>query len=558
MKTLNWKKLFSLFLASAMACSMVACDFLNSNEESSGKSDSETSTPTTSEAPATRTNDELFADVKAAAEATKAYDGAVTLLAGMYMEQQESDESEEDGLYGYSVAMEGKASYDKQTNLFYTNSSNTYDYNGEKQTSVYTEKAFVENSNFYLYEKSSQIPADEWSDYESYTKTSPQSISSEIESPNEEFFTLIDEVLGGTLLADSYTELVSAYDTVVPVALQNTIATGDPAFDINPEEGNTLDLEPTITITEEEEGEITLSFLIDVDYTNTYEDVSTTNKLLVTRAISVKDGKISAISVGVQLQANNVAPSEDGSETTTEITQITNITMSYEVDYAFDQAGYDAIAVTLPSEDEIAKETYDYSKDIVVMFGDLPYSTYISSYAEEPTAADALAGLAETIEFNFATSDWSTGEYVEIKTLSIEGLYLDKEFTQPLNPETITDEEYFALETVYAKYTLTDGYFIYYETSEFNIDLSKPFLITLGTSTEEYYGYLNVDSVENYEEGYSFSNSENQTVYVNGEQVTEEFFMPESGETYVITYKATLTDENFTLSYLLWIMNIIG
>ena len=262
---------------------------------------------------------------------------------------------------------------------------------------------------------------------------------------------------------------------------------------------------------------------------------------IMNRSCTVTNGKISAVSLTVDAL--------DNVETST--SQNMEAELSYSIEYAFDQAGYDAITVTLPAEEEISVEVQDYSTKIVVMFGDIPCNTAISSYADEPSVEDALSNLASNLESNYESGSWDdNGEYQAVKTLTIEGLYLDKEFTQPLDAANMTEDEYFALETIYAKYTLADGYFMHCNDYKEESMLSKPFqIVALGglfSGSGNDYSYASVDSIESYADGFTFDEGYNG-VWVNGVQTTETSFVPESGASYHIVYKMITTDEDITV-----------
>ena len=80
MKDLKLKKVFALLLASAMCVSMAACGGDN-GDTSTGESMGGDST--TSEAPAARTDETRFEEIRAAVEATNAYSGSLTMDATM-------------------------------------------------------------------------------------------------------------------------------------------------------------------------------------------------------------------------------------------------------------------------------------------------------------------------------------------------------------------------------------------------------------------------------------------------------------------------------------------
>ena len=543
---MKMKKLLSLLLAMSMAASFTAC--VGGNENTSDGS--ETNAPTestqpdsgaTSEDPnpAERTDEDRFADFKASVTATQAYVGPLTISANMSSSQSYVDpEMNEEELMGST--MTAKTSFDPASKLSYVIESSESVYGGEKEVYTTTGKLFKVDDSFYHYDKAESTPADDRNNYESYTKLHSHSSYFEDMKEDADIVYFSEMVIGGAMLADTYAELTSAYSTVYTAALDNFFAQIDEE-EFNPSEGDAVAIAPTVTIVEEN-GSITLNITTTLEITNASAEAPTEiMSAIMNRSCTVTNGKISAVSLTVDAL--------DNVETST--SQNMEAELSYSIEYAFDQAGYDAITVTLPAEEEISVEVQDYSTKIVVMFGDIPCNTAISSYADEPSVEDALSNLASNLESNYESGSWDdNGEYQAVKTLTIEGLYLDKEFTQPLDAANMTEDEYFALETIYAKYTLADGYFMHCNDYKEESMLSKPFqIVALGglfSGSGNDYSYASVDSIESYADGFTFDEGYNG-VWVNGVQTTETSFVPESGASYHIVYKMITTDEDITV-----------
>ena len=542
---MKMKKLLSLLLAISMAVSFTACmDNENTTDGSEPNSPTESTQPesgATSEDPnpAERTDEDRFADFKASVTATQAYAGPLTISATMSSSQSYIDpEMDEEEMMGNT--MTAKTSFDPASKLSYIIESSESVYGEEKETTVETGKLFKSGDSFYYYDKAVATPASDWNNYESYTKLHSRSSYFEDMKEDADIVYFTEMIIGGAMLADTYAELTSAYSTVYTTALDNFFDQIDEE-EFNPSEGDAVAIAPTVTIVEEN-GSITLNITTTLEITNaSEEDPTEIMSAIMNRSCTVTNGKISAVSLTID--------AVDNVETST--SQNMEAEMSYSIEYAFDQAGYNAITVTLPAEEEISVEVQDYSTEIVVMFGDIPCNTYISSYADEPSVEDALSYIVSNLESNYELGSWDdNGEYQAVKTLTIEGLYLDKEFTQPLDAANMTEDEYFALETIYAKYTLADGYFMHCNDYKEESMLSKPFqIVALGglfSSSENDYSYASVDSIESYADGFTFDEGYNG-VWVNGVQTTETSFVPESGASYHIVYKMITTDEDITV-----------
>ena len=536
---LNLKKLLSLLLAACMAFSLFAC---GSTEDNSSKENSEKPEP------AVRTDDDRFTDVKTAVTTTDAYVGPLTMVVSVDTKQTSPDwETGEPTTY--SMTMNGKASLNPATNAYYTTSTNTSKYGEEEESSTNVEKVFAANGNNYLYEKNESIPASDW-DYEEYTQMLPRSVAGFYDMATGETRIVTTAIMGGAVLADNYKELVSAYANVFPAAVANTIAQADANEDdtFNEAEGDLLEATPIITLVEEN-NVITLSIISEIKTVDASEEGNSMVEILFTRQLSVKDGKISSVLLEMTMNVSSTMPAEEGEEPVTQILQGVDISMGYTMDYTFDQAGYDAIAVTLPDADEITVETQNYDKDLTVMFGDVAYKTSLTSYAWEPSIEDAFSNLSTSIESNFNDG-----------ALTIEGLYLDKELTTPLNPATMTEDEYFALETIYAKYTIAEGYFMYVQEEVEESDLSKPYQIVMGDLSsfdEGSYSSPYIEAVASYADGFMIEEREGATIWINGVQTTESSFTPVSGTIYRIVLKTTLTDATFTVTHLTGLMGLL-
>jgi len=545
------KKLISLLLASLMACSMTACVVpsldgsfdesaesqtsddskesasLEEDSASADKDNSEEELPTID-----KTTEELFTLLKEANDATTAYSGPLTVTAKITAEQSDSSSSS-------SSLTHITASMDSATGKYYYNitDQSTYYSDDNLIPSEYslseTKKTFIENENYYFYTKVQELDTA----VETYEQILPYSAKKKCNINNLD--NLASRIVGNALHAESFAELVSAYDAVYAAAKENTNV--EEEFNVMDYEEFTLS--PSLSIKETADGTVTLNILSSFMLSLDFEGVMESSETSILYSLSVKDGLISSLAISF---AEDVFVA---GETTPNHASKTSLVC--DLGYDFDQTGYDAIAVTLPAQEEISVEEKLYEKEFTVMLGDCTYSVSASTSKDAPSVQDALGNLLVSIEDTFA--EYSNGE--SSKYLTIEGLYLDEAFTVPLDFAAMNEETYLALDTVYVKYTLESDYFMclkYYEQIE---ELSRPFFLA---SIEKLFisSYYNEQdnpmikfySASQYIDGFTIDIGENEAVLVNGEKRQE--FVPASGNLYVILSGFIVTDKNFTFSYL--------
>ena len=535
---MKMKKLSALFLATIMSFGMAGC-IVSEGTSDNGTSDNATSENGTSEntPSATKTDETLFTELKTAIAATDAYAGAITISGDMKNQQIASDPST-DETESMEQHITAKASSDPASKLYYMIESSENSYADETESIVATEKLFKSGNDYYHFQKSQSTSTDAWDNYEEYTKV----------SANSDYFNIDDSIdmssffgmaIGGTCLADTYAELTSAYSTVYTSAMDNFFAQMDEE-EFNPEEGDSLSVTHDVAISETN-GEITLSIILNYAVTDIGEEGTQIVSAVMSRSVSVKNGMVSVVSIAVTMDME--ASYDIGEESITQKqTQI--MEMDYAIDYAFDQAGYDAISVSLPSEEEILVEEDSYNKAVTLMLGDIDITTEMnSSVSFEDAISKAITHLEEDLnDYNYEAN----------KKFTVEGIYYDKEFTQAIDPATITEEQFFALDTIYVKYTLAEGFFMHCTDYKDVEQYSKPYQIVMSQDLYSY-GYYrrpSVESVSDYEEGIAYEEGYD-IVSVNGVQTTESSFVPVAGGCYNIVYTTVATDADVTILDLL-------
>ena len=120
------------------------------------------------------------------------------------------------------------------------------------------------------------------------------------------------------------------------------------------------------------------------------------------------------------------------------------ISVNVTFDYSFDQQLFDSVSVTQPQEVELNRWVYKDTKNIVVN------GKYISSnLARGETVSEAMNDLL--IIFKNNLNSHSDGE-IDL------AYYSDKDCTTAVNFNTMTDEQFLALDTLYVTATLNNDF----------------------------------------------------------------------------------------------------
>ena len=208
---------------------------------------------------------------------------------------------------------------------------------------------------------------------------------------------------------------------------------------------------------------------------------------------------------------------------------------TYELAYAFDQAGYDDVEVNVPADVEVQD---DYCKSFNVVINGVE-NDEVYAYGGE-TVRDAMTYAVEN-----ALDDFSDGEYgVNVVW------YKDEACTQEINAETITEEEYYEIDTLYGKAILEEGYafVIWKDTYKLARDLPKAYEIAFDVfflrDKETSYLYF-VGAGEVFFDERGVANADE--VYLNGAVTMADSFTAKSGETYTVEYCEVLDKDYFNI-----------
>ncbi len=494
------KKLVSI-MALSLCLSMgmgVMASCFNNEDPNSGSSP--VSTPT----PDPLTDDEILAKVGAAYLASMAYDGAFTV--NMSTTNKDLSSSEEDS-YVYATTM--YASLDPATNRIYQEQIS------ENYSMV--AKIFKNGDTYYSYmkdiyneEESEEPKVEEMykalsNEYVVY-QTKDTAIASLFDG---DMFMEIEPILN----IESVAEFNDALETIMADRLAAL------------PEGTTGSGEMKIVCTENADSCV-VEIIMGTQMTTTEEGVTQTH-MNQTISFTEKDGKLAAFAVNMETIMEMTMDAEEGGEPVTQKSGYSQET-SFEFTYTFDQAKYDSVEVTPPEGLEIEE---DYSRDFKVV---------INGIENE----DAANGYGETVQEAMEQACWDAMSDLG----NADGLdvvwYKDEACTEAINLETLTAAEYYAIDTLYGKATLKDGYafLIAEETVVAADDLPEAYKIFFNlifSGSNEKYLYV-VEAGEVYFEG-----DEDATIYLNGTPATEESFMAESGQTYNVEYREIADKDYF-------------
>ena len=207
--------------------------------------------------------------------------------------------------------------------------------------------------------------------------------------------------------------------------------------------------------------------------------------------------------------------------------------VSYEMTYQFDQQGYDNLIVTIPAGVE-TKNVYDKSFNIVINGIERYMVSSSSSGYDTTTVKGAMKGVMWNAKHSLC--GWIDNQIVNIVW------YKDEDCTQVINVDTLTEEEFYEIDTLYGQATLIEeGYAFLIETNR----------TVLGNEASEAYklcfdalyagGSIGIRVVRA-GTAIHFDDSAD-IVFVNGSTVKEDSFVIEAGRTYNIEYRNIFNKE---------------
>ncbi len=379
-----------------------ACDGCSCNGDNSDGAQSSSQSDVN---PVKKTDEEIFADVKAGMENTAVYNGVYTVKATSSWNFKE--DGEEDVGEGEAIT-----SFDPSTNRAVNKRT-------EEDGSIATSKVFEKEGKFYYfdYDNRGGYPFGGHA-YVAYFEIEESELEEYVdrvatyygEVPNE-----VAQECNAFALAGDYGEFVAAFETVTQSSLSQMEEGFSGSVVVSTKHENDMDYVYVTTQGQGTDGNISQS--------NLY--------------YAVKGGKLAQIyfeGTGVSNGGEFVAKA------------------MWEYSYAFDEELYNSV-----TEDGFELETKEESTYVYMNFVLTDEMTVTGSARidENANGQSLFDEMAEETEREYC---YYYGKE-EVQAATIDGWYLDKQCTQKLNVSTLTVESLLEIEKVYAKsYTLNDGY----------------------------------------------------------------------------------------------------
>ncbi|MBR6680906.1 MAG: hypothetical protein IKL59_06560 [Clostridia bacterium] len=496
-----------------------------------------------------KSDEALFAEVLEAYEATMAYKGALTVNATQSQNEQEGEE-----IYEGTATM--AMSVDPEKNIYFEKegmqSGGEYAYSYES-----INKVFLVDGALYEYDKNYSVSGNsEPYEDETYYKNAEGASEEEIA---DGLMKMIDEMIGGATKAETYADLKAAFAKVFSEIKAREIA--ESIEDGALKEGATITMEPEITV-KKEAGETVLTIVSKFAAEELADDSSTTIKNYVinyTRTIAAKDGKISRVVTVYDISADVTETSPEGASETIKIAS--GINMAYSFAYSFDQAGYDAIAVSLPSDPTLIVDAIeDNGVNVTWHLG--PMENKRTYYMESSSMEALFREYADDLqrdfgyEWQYSTDGDGNPSETQVPFVTVKGFYKDAALTQAIDPSTITLAELNALEgNVYVDVAIKDGMAIVNDESGREEQLSIEYQIVASSmfGSRSSAGILkpSVVSVSNPLKIRDEESKYEYKVLVNGVETEGNTITLENGKIYVIKTLRIIKDADLDMDHII-------
>lgn len=391
-------------------------------------------------------------------------------------------------------------------------------------------KSFFVDGVLYTYQSTSTKLADaeEPNVSNSYVKVIGDAVKeyTDYSGLSQQFLSSFD-MYDGISADDTLEDVKSAFNTALPTYLHSLL---------NDSNGTTPELTVTVTATPKDGGyELIISFVASTSAEAESEsNVPTTETkiLTVTSKIFAKSGKI------VSFETSREQAIKITSEGAPEQNMRQTMSSSLDIAYEFAQDVYDSVEVSLPTNPEDIEtegnlpEGYD-GMNLTIIIGDYTYDIPFGTIDSPQTAYDNIINSIHIDE-----------------NVSIQ-LFKDEEMTKEIKRDTVTDEEFLALECVYAKLTPDNDHAIVFEKSYCREEYSKSYKIVayfldFAPSSSSGIGNVPPQVVEagTFALDQTMIEGDKYEILINGEKIetSTESITLEGGKTYVIEYVMVLTD----------------
>ncbi|MBQ8229756.1 MAG: hypothetical protein IJZ32_03575 [Clostridia bacterium] len=462
------------------------------------------------------TKDEILAEIGDAYAATKAYKDGYT-VTGTSKDEYKGFEDEE------AVVSNGTLELTANPNqkLFYYKEAGEGGYELEK---------LLKNGNDYVrYNEYKEGESEVTKNYSKYTEVYATYYINEYYS----YENIIDNYISAELFD---IESIDTYNAAYAKVFADSIAevAAGTADEESEYYGWTASGSGSVSVEETEDGAYVLTTKMTMEMSSSVENM--TQSSVQETVVTAKDGKLTGWK-----ETEETTVTKKISDTETQ-TSIEKEEMVYTVTYAFDQAKYDSVVVTLP---ETVEPRNYYSKDVTVLVNGMELDTYTGMNGS--TIQGAITYLKDSVVDNAinATADNATLT-----------LYKDAAYTQELTATGMNEADFYAIETVYAKVELKEGYALMNMLggSALGADVTAEQKLIFGAMLDYTNQFmLSIVPVAN---PYDLASKANQTgaakVMVNGVAYTENALTMESGETYEVKFVREMTKAHLNIFMMMY------
>lgn len=491
------KKFISAMAISLCLCmgAMVGCGD-NKNNSSSSSSPKEP-----------LTKDEILAEIGDAYAATKAYKGGYT-VTGTSKDEYKDFEDEEAEVYNGTMELTA----DPSQKIMYYKIAEEDGYSVDK---------LLKNGTDYIRYGESKSGENEAN--KNYAKWTEAYVAYYIDA-----YYSYENIIDNYVEAEVFDlESIDAYNTAYATVIANSVA----EIEVGKENEESMFYgmsnasgSATISAVETEDGAYVYTSKMNLQISAPdYEDGKTvTTNTLSETVITAKDGKL----VGMK-EVSETTRTKQVSDIETQ-TYVSKREQNYTVSYTFDQAKYDGVSVTVP---ETVEPLNSYGKDFTLVVNGIERDELYVSGSSIAVAVDNLGSRLK--------SDLGVTE--ENATVS---LYKDAAYTQALDGANMTEADFYALEKVYAKVELKEGYALvnnlmgYAFASDVTAEQKIAFGAMLGYTDQMGVQIVSVAQPVNLGTAQMQEEIPFGTVkaYVNDTACTEATFTAESEENYEVKY----------------------
>lgn len=443
-------------------------EIIESSEESIESSSSE-------EENEGRTDEEIFAEIKAAVLATQSYNGGFTMV---FREDMHNGEFLEEGWLTINPETLEMASYGTEDN---------------EDLSI--EKSFIKDGKYYIYGVYGEVDDLTLSDVNCQETTAYRVQNYLTDISNHYAPSALLNACGTFAIADTYAELCESFEFVSQASINKMVAEGY----VNAMGNYMIDVGF-------EDGISWITFVVNSVCGEFPDDSINNYQAQMSYTFVVENGYVTQVIENYHMSYD----SEWGLETN-------DVTVVYTYAYAFDQELYDSIEPCAPQ----VRDEYDLIVKLH-LHPDYIVEEYVTITAES-TAENILGQLNHVF--------WGIPEDLD---LVIDGWYLDEACTIKFDPTTITDlMEYERITDLYAKsVSFNSNYAWVIVEDSYEKHYSKPYQITEmfeknGRSDRWVEPFCLVS------EPYYLPNADK--VLVDSVETTAESITLEGGKTYVVT-----------------------